>query len=80
MFLQQINYNNKKKIMKKEKKILSVSKEKKSGSGSNPENKFKKNKSGAATTSITSVIEQTKAKSGRGTANEGTLVSYDKER
>ena len=66
--------------MKKNKAVTPPLKEKKIGSGSNPENKFKKNKSGAATTSITSIIEQTKAKSGRGTANEGTLVSYDKER
>ena len=66
--------------MKNNKSVMPKLKEKKSGAGSNPENKFKKNKSGATTNSTTSVIEQTKAKSGRGLANEGTVVSYDEER
>ena len=66
--------------MKKNKSATPKTKEKDSGKGSNPENKFKKTESGAATTSITSVLDQTKAKSGRGTANEGTTVSYGGER
>lgn len=65
--------------MKKD-KAIPTSKEKKNGAGSDPVNKFKKEQDGATTTSITSVVEQTKAKSGRGSANEGTTVSYEGER
>ena len=66
--------------MKKDKSVTPKTTEKVSGKGSNPENKFKKDESGAAAASITSALNQTKAKSGRGTSNEGTNVSYEGER
>ena len=58
--------------------------EKKSGAGSNPENKFKKGSKGATLASvaniITSAVGSAKAKSGRGLADEGTDVDYTEER
>ncbi|MEP6617304.1 MAG: hypothetical protein ABJA57_12020 [Ginsengibacter sp.] len=67
--------------MKKNKSVAPKTKEKESGTGSNPENKFKKTKSGeAGTDSITSALEQTRARSGRGFDDTGTVVSYDQER
>lgn len=69
--------------MKKEKN-LPVSKEKKSGPGSDPENKFKKGSKGATAESVDNIITpatgNVKARSGSGLADEGTAVSYDEER
>lgn len=65
--------------MKKNKSVTPKTKEKVSGKGSNPENKFKKGKSGDGTNSITSVLDQTRARSGRGFDDTGTVVSYDQE-
>ena len=66
--------------MKKDKNLL-VSKEKKSGAGSNPENKFKKGSKGITLASfnniVTGAVESVKAKSGRGLDNEGTNVDYN---
>lgn len=66
--------------MKKDKNI-SLLKEKKTGPGSNPENKFKK---GATAASVGNIISgatgNVKAKSGGGLANEGTNVDYNEER
>lgn len=66
------------------KKIPPVVKGKKSGPGSDPENKFKKNKKSGTSASLDNIITPSvgnvKAKSGRGLANEGTAVSYDEER
>lgn len=62
-------------------KILPVSKEKKSRSGSNPENKFKKGNTVVSVDNITeSAVEKTIARTGSGLANEGTAVSYEEER
>ncbi len=67
--------------MKKNKSVTPKTKEKKdNGAGSNPENKFKKSKGGDGANSITSVIDQTRARSGRGFDDTGTVVSYDQER
>ena len=67
--------------MKKEQKILPVTKEKKKGPGSNPENKFKKTSTPASVDNvITSVVGKTIARTGSGLANEGTSVSYEEER
>jgi hypothetical protein len=66
--------------MKNDKVVINKSKGKKSGTGSNPENKFKKGKSGVTgTNSITSALDQTRARSGRGFDSTGTVVSYDEE-
>ena len=66
--------------MKKDKNIP-ASKGKKSGPGSNPENKFKKGATGASPENvINSAVEDVKAKSGRGLANEGTDLDYNEER
>ena len=64
----------------KNEKVINTESKKKSLPGSNPVNKFKKNKSGVSTKSIASAVKQTKATAGRGLANEGTIVSYDEER
>lgn len=70
--------------MKKEKKVLPVSKEKKSSTGSNPENKFKKGQKKSTFDSlenvISSAVTNTKARTGSGLANEGTSGSYEEER
>jgi hypothetical protein len=66
--------------MKKEKNIP-VSKGKKNGPGSNPENKFKKGTTDAFVGNvITGTVGNVKAKSGRGLTNEGTNVDYNEER
>ena len=65
--------------MKKDKSITPKTKEKDSGKGSNPENKFKKGKNATGTNSITSALDQTRARSGRGFDDTGTVVSYDQE-
>ena len=67
--------------MKKEQKILPVTKEKKTGPGSNPENKFKKTSTAASIdNAITSAVGKTRARTGSGLANDGTSVSYEEER
>ncbi|MBA2248806.1 MAG: hypothetical protein H0W12_01285 [Chitinophagaceae bacterium] len=66
--------------MKKKKPVTPKTTQKDPGAGSNPENKFKKSKSGDGTSSITSVLDQTRARSGRGFDDTGTVVSYDQER
>jgi len=66
--------------MKKDKNIP-VSKAKKSGPGSNPENKFKKGSTDVSPGNVlNSAVEDVKAKSGRGLANEGTDLDYNEER
>ncbi len=68
--------------MKKDEK-LPISKETKSGPGSDPVNKFKKGKPTSAATLdniITGAVEHVKAKSGKGLPNEGTNVDYNEER
>ena len=65
--------------MKKNKAVTPPLKEKKIGAGSNPVNKFKKSKSGAVENSITSALNQTRARTGRGFDDTGTVVSYDQE-
>ena len=66
--------------MKKDKNIP-ASKEKKSGAGSNPENKFKKGSKGITLTSFnnisTGAVESVKAKSGSGLDNDGTNIDYN---
>ncbi len=66
--------------MKKDKN-QPASKEKKSGAGSNPENKFKKGSKGITLDSfdniVTGAVESVKAKSGRGLDNQGTNVDYN---
>ncbi len=67
--------------MKKNKPVTPKTTEKASGPGSNPENKFKKSKGGEkGTNSITSALDKTRARSGRGFDDTGTVVSYDQER
>lgn len=68
--------------MKNEKKIIPETKIKKSGPGSDPENKFKKGKTTAGSISniITGSTGKTIARTGSGLANEGTAVSYEEER
>ena len=67
--------------MKKEQKILVPTKDKKTGPGSNPENKFKSTgNSKNLDNVITSPVEKTRARTGSGFANEGTAVSYEEER
>ena len=69
--------------MKKE-KIPPTLKPKKSGPGSDPENKFKKGSKGATAESVDNIITpatgKVKPRSGSGLADEGTAVSYDEER
>ena len=66
--------------MKKEQKILPT-KEKKTGPGSNPENKFKSTGTSKNLDNvISSPTSKTKARTGSGLANEGTAVSYEEER
>ena len=67
--------------MKKEKIILPAPGDKKIDTGSNPENKFKKDKSAASVDNIiTSAVGKTIARTGSGLANKGTSVSYEQER
>jgi hypothetical protein len=67
--------------MKKDKNIP-LSNKNKMGPGSDPVNKFKKGKATTAAAIgniITGAVENVKAKSGRGLANEGTTVDYNEE-
>ena len=67
--------------MKKEQKILPVTKEDKTGSKNNAVNKIKKTSTPASVDNvITSVVRKTIARTGSGLANEGTSVSYEEER
>jgi hypothetical protein len=71
------------KKMKKEKKIIPTSKEKKIGPGSNPVNRFKKGKptsAAALDNIITGAVENVRAHSSGGFANKGTVTDYDEER
>jgi len=80
-FYKNLVFNNKNNIMKKEKTILPVSKEKKGGTGSNPKNKFKKGSPVASVDNVIgSAVGKTIARTGSGLANEGTSVSYEDER
>ena len=64
-------------------KNVPVSKDKKSGSGSNPKNEFKKGSKGASLASvnniITSAVGSVKAKAGTGLADKGTNVDYNEK-
>lgn len=62
--------------------VTPKSNKKKIGPGSDPENKFKKSKTTAASISniATGAVEKTIARTGSGLANEGTAVSYEEER
>jgi hypothetical protein len=70
--------------MKKEKINQPVSNTKKSGAGSDPENKFKKGQKKSTFNSLENIINSpvtsTIARTGSGLTNEGTSVSYDEER
>jgi hypothetical protein len=68
--------------MKDEKKMLPTSKEKKSLPVSNPtKSKTKKEITHTDLDNIaTSAVGNVKARSGKGAAGEGTLVSYEEER
>ena len=69
--------------MKKEKEMLPVAKDKKTGKGSNPVNKFKKGQhttAAAINNIITGAVENVKSRPGSGSADEGTVTSYDEER
>ncbi|MEP7239103.1 MAG: hypothetical protein ABI685_14585 [Ferruginibacter sp.] len=69
--------------MKKEEKITPSSKEKKTGPGSNPVNKFKKGQDTTAAeidNIITGAVENVKSRPGSGFADEGTVPIYDEER
>ena len=54
--------------------------EEKSGTGSNPPNEFKKGSDGTIGSSISSALDNVKAKSGSTLNNEGTNVDYNEER
>jgi hypothetical protein len=69
--------------MKNDKTTKPESKDKKNIPTSNPvKNGNKKGKNGIANIGsiITSAVEKTKPRTGRGLADEGTIVSYDEER
>lgn len=70
--------------MKKQKINQPSTKEEKSGSDSNPVNKFKKGQKKTTFNSLENVINSavtnTVARTGSGLANEGTAVSYEEER
>ena len=71
--------------MKKDKKQNPpVINKKKTGPGSDPENKFKKGSKGVTAASVDNIIKsatgKTIARTGSGLANEGTSVSYEEER
>ena len=72
------------KKMKKEQKIIPASKvTKKTGQGSNPENKFKKGKPATAAALdniITSAVDKVKPQAGKGFTDEGTVPGYEEER
>lgn len=64
--------------MKKDKNVPATGK--KSGSGSNPANKFKKGSDGTTDNVISSALDNVKAKSGSTLNNEGTNVDYNEQR
>ena len=67
--------------MKKEQKILPVTKNDKTGSKTNAVNKTKKTSTAASiNNAMTSAVGKTIARTGSGLANEGTSVSYEEER
>lgn len=70
--------------MKKEQEIIPALKvEKKTGSGSNPVNKFKKGKPASAAeldNIITSAVEKVKPHSSEGFNKKGTVPGYEEER
>lgn len=70
--------------MKKEKTNQPVAKEKESGAGSDPENKFKEGQKKSTFNSLENVINSavttTMARTVSGLANEGTVASYEEER
>ena len=67
--------------MKKEQKILSVTKEDKTSSKIKPLNKIKKTSTSASlNNAITSAVGKTIARTGSGLAYEGTSVFYEEER
>ena len=70
--------------MTKEKANQPLATNKKSGAGSNPENKFKKGQKKSTFNSLENQINSaetsTIARTGSGLANEGTAVSYEEER
>ncbi|MEP7143146.1 MAG: hypothetical protein ABI707_09765 [Ferruginibacter sp.] len=69
--------------MKNDKAAMPQSKKKQTVSGSNAiGNSAKKSKSGvvAGSDSTPNPIQKTRARAGRGLANEGTIVSYNEER
>ncbi len=68
--------------MKKEQNIPAI-KVKKTGPGSNPENKFKKGKPATAAeldNIITGAVEKVKPRSSEGFAKKGTVPGYEEER
>jgi hypothetical protein len=68
--------------MKKEQKIIPAPKGKKTGPGSNPENKFKKGKGTTAAeldNIITSAVGNVKPHSSEGFAKKGTVPGYEEE-
>jgi len=68
--------------MEKEEKINPAINKKKTGPGSNPENKFKKGKSASAAeldNIITSAVEKVKPHSSEGFAKKGTVPGYEDE-
>lgn len=67
--------------MKKEQKILTALKEKKTDSKSKDVKKLKKSSTSTAVDNvIESAVGKTIARTGSGLANEGTSVSYEEER
>ena len=69
--------------MKNEKKVTHTGLKEKKGGSENITNKrnTKKGKNGVLDSNVvTSAVGKTKARSGSGLANEGTVVSYDEER
>ncbi len=68
--------------MKDKKQSPPDTNKKKTGPGSNPENKFKKGRTTAISLNniIKSATGKTMARTGSGLANEGTAASYEEER
>ena len=68
--------------MKKEKEITPASKGKKTGSGSNPVNKFKKGEPASVAEIddiITGAVENVKPSAGKGFTDKGTVSLYGDE-
>jgi len=70
--------------MKNEEKVTPATKvEKKTGPGSNPENKFKEGKPATADALdniIRSAVDNVKPQAGKGFTDEGTVPGYEEER